>query len=1004
MPHFIETISNEQGLSSNNINDLVQDNNGFLWIATSDGLNRFDGSETVQYYHSVTASTLPHSTVYCLKKLPGDIIAAGTQNGLAFLNTQTGVIANFYDKQNKAIDKYNNIFFELETDISGNLWAASQNNIYVFNKHLELIKIIPSTLSLANIEQDKMKFSHKIYPLSNGDMLFRLFNGWYIYSFEKNSFASFQQSAFLQQLKFLENISPPHIDKSFVASHLYKIFKKYFLCIPAKTDSLFIFNEQGKKISSCYFANNHYPFIWWSQNINVIDSSKLLLLYHNQGFSFLALSWKNNLPEIQSVSPVLFSKQYFKTAIGDNQKNIWLATYHTGLKKICAYKQYFNGGELITNKGESSTSEIVSLNKFNHKLWVATYGDGFFEIDSATGMQQQHLMKNTGNDTWANYIWNIRYQNKDTIWVGSQAGMFWYKLSAKKYGRLTGYKGKPTALDSVAITIQYTDSHNKVWIGLGKGEGVCYYDNNKKVFKHYPGNSLQGYPLRYPTSIAEDSKGDLWFVSDASPYLVHWNRNNEKFEVIKLPVSPGIIIGNLNGICCDDDSIIWLGSVNCGLLKYDLVKNQIKIYGHENGLSNNYFTSIYMDDKKRLWLITGAALSCFSPATVQFKNFTEKDGLPVQYPINYFFYDNTASLLYGGGIGKYFYFNPDSVDFNFSPQKTIITAIQINGKLYHANSSLPLQLRHNQNNINIRFTSIDFLNGSDTKYAYRLMDNDTIWINLGNQRQINFSNLAPGSYNFMVKAGNSSGQWNAQADKISFIIKRPFTNTIWFLLSILTGSILIFYALYHFRLKQLKRTDMMRNEISKNLHDEVGSNLSNINLSVLLAQKHLHDKTVLKKLLQRIYEDSRTVSDSMREIVWNINPNTEHLGNVFPRMLHYASEILEAKNIDLQATISPLAEGLKLNMKERYDVYLIFKEAINNIARHSEAKHVQIQFNSLHSNLQIIIIDDGKGFDYDTVFINSGLKNMQERAKSHNWEIKIQSMPDAGTTILLHTK
>jgi len=1004
LPHFSENLTTENGLGSNTINDVAQDNNGFLWIATSDGLDRFDGTEVVQYFHEGNKNSLPHNYVYCLKKLPENYLAIGTQGGLSFYNINNGVFKNFYYKHDAAMDEYNNTILELETDSSGNLWALSRNCIFIFDSNLQLKKLISSAFTKADAIKERLKFADKILPLSNGDVLLYTYNeGWSIYSFKTGKLIPAKNSPVLKQLNFLNDISPPHVNKYFAATHLFTVFKKYFACIPANKDSLFFYDMNGNKVSSCFLPYNKYPYVMWDQHLSVIDSNKILFLFHNKGFAVIPVTWKHDQPVLHELSQVLFNDREYNTAFCDMQGNWWLAAYETGLQKISPYKQYFNGEQLIDeNTGEHIKSEIVSLNKFNNTVWIASYGDGFFETDISTGKQQQHLFYNTGNDTWANHVWNFHRVSDDTLWIGTQAGMFWYKISSQKYGRLHSYPGKPAAIDSLPITTQFTDSHGLVWMGLGKGKGVCYFDNNKKSFTYYPGNSDQGYPLRYPTCIAEDAHNNLWFVNDASTMLVYWKRSTNQFKTITLPSAIQKQVGNLNGIWYKNDSSVWLGSVTSGLIKFNPVFGLITVYDHQNGLNNNHITSIFEDAKKRLWLATEGGLACFSQHTGNFINYTQKDGLPVQYPTDEFFYDTSSHLLYAGGVGAFFYFNPSMISFNQPPQKTFITAMQVNGKPYLINKNKPAKFKSQQNDITIQYAAVDLTNGAATKYAYKLIGEDTGWINAGSQRQINFSHLAAGNYVFMVRAANNSGIWSSRTASIQFTIIPPFTQTILFYVLILVGIAGIFYALYRFRLNQLMRTELVRSEISKNLHDEVGSNLTNISLSSLLAQKQMSNKDAVNRLLQRIYEDSQTVSESMREIIWSINPKIDTMSDALPHMLRYASGLLEANNIQLQAEIMPDAEQLKLNMKERYDVYLIFKEAVNNIAKHSKAGYAQIKFSLVNNKLVMVIADDGKGFNINDPLINNGLRNMQERAHVHKWKLRVVSQPGCGTTIELN--
>jgi signal transduction histidine kinase len=207
--------------------------------------------------------------------------------------------------------------------------------------------------------------------------------------------------------------------------------------------------------------------------------------------------------------------------------------------------------------------------------------------------------------------------------------------------------------------------------------------------------------------------------------------------------------------------------------------------------------------------------------------------------------------------------------------------------------------------------------------------------------------------------------------------------------------------MHRFRLRQLLRTEEVRAEISRNLHDELGSTLTNISLGSLLAQKQLKQDSAIHRLLEKIYQDSQTVSQTMREIVWSINPDIDTLGEALPRMLHYASELLEAKGIELQAEMAPEIEQVKLGMQQRRDLYLIFKEAVNNLARHSDAAHAGIRMRLSGNTLLMTISDDGVGFAKNGSFMSNGLRNMMERAKSHQWQLNIQSEPGTGTILIL---
>lgn len=1006
-PHFLEMLSTQEGLSSNNINDIVQDDNGFLWIATTDGLNRFDGTEVTQFFYQEGTNSIPHNYVYCLKKLPNNYIAIGTQAGLSFYNGNTGVFLNFYYEKDSVFDEYNNTILKLEIDSRGFLWVGTRNCIFIFDTSLNLYKVIFSSFTKADAARERLRFVEKILPLPDGHVLLALHNGWHVWSPGDDHFTRAENSLLKKQLEFLKSFFVPQaVVKTghyFPYSQVFKIFDRFFLCIKPGADSLLVYNNKGVKVSSCFFPYNKYPYVSWSHQVSMIDSTRLLFLFHNYGLAIVTVNWQDKHPVIHNLSEPLFEKTEYVYALRDRQRNWWLATTEEGLQKISPYKQLFNSS-ILNDKmlNRQIKYEMISGIRYNNTLWIATYGDGFFEIDLLTGKQQQHRIPTRDNETVENFIWNVRQVSADTLWVGTQAGMFWYRISTKQYGRIH-YPGKPALLDSVSVTTQFVDSRGLVWMGLGKGKGVCYFDTKNHRFTYYPATSADGYPLRYPTSMKEDKNGNLWFVNDASTVLVHWDRNSNHFRTVILPRSMQKQLSNLCGILYED-SLLWLGSITSGLIKYHIASGAATIYGHERGLANSHVSDIYKDHANRLWVATDGGLSCFDRQTEIFTNYTTRDGLPVKFPTAFFFYDEKDKRLYNGGQGAYFYFDPDRMNLIPPPQKTMITALRVNGKPYILSGNRAIKFKSNQNDITISYSSVDLTNGAETKYAYKLIGEDTSWSMADKQRQINFSHLAPGKYTFMVRAYNNNGVWSNETASISFYIRPPFTQTIWFYILIVLGMAAAFYGLYHFRLRQVMKTEQIRSEISKNLHDEVGSTLTNISLSSLLAQKQLQKDSLATPILERIYQDSQNVSEAMREIVWSINPKIDTVGEAFPRMLHYASELLEAKNMELWVKMAPEIEQIKLTMQQRRDLYLIFKEAVNNLAKHSNATQVTINFQLPGKTLVMIIADNGTGFDMETAKKSNGLKNMKERAQNHHWNLNIQSEQGMGTTVKLEAE
>ncbi len=203
------------------------------------------------------------------------------------------------------------------------------------------------------------------------------------------------------------------------------------------------------------------------------------------------------------------------------------------------------------------------------------------------------------------------------------------------------------------------------------------------------------------------------------------------------------------------------------------------------------------------------------------------------------------------------------------------------------------------------------------------------------------------------------------------------------------------------KIEQQQSLLAMRNNISENLHDDIGASLSNIGILTELARRNITNEQKSKEYLDKAGEDIQRISESISDIVWNINPKYDELKNLFVRMKRYAADMLDGKNISYQLNFSEEAEAMSLSMEKRRNFYLIFKEAINNLVKYSQASQAKVEVNVDHQHLKLFIKDDGKGFDATAKSSGNGLHNMQKRAQDMNGLFRIESVPGKGTAVTL---
>jgi len=447
---------------------------------------------------------------------------------------------------------------------------------------------------------------------------------------------------------------------------------------------------------------------------------------------------------------------------------------------------------------------------------------------------------------------------------------------------------------------------------------------------------------------------------------------------------------------------------------------EFSVYTTNNGLSSNNIRTITEDSFGDIYAGTVRGVDRLSPETDRIKHFTVSDGLASDFVVDSRC-DRTGTLWFAtmDGLSKLV---PSRTEDPPEPQ-IWLGGLKISG-LPQALSQLgsertePLELTHSQNNFQIDFFGLEFRAGETLRYQYKLEGTNTDWSVPSELRSVTFANLSPASYRFLVRAVNSEGVVSSKPAVVTFTILRPIWFRWWFIsvAAIAVGAVVFGVdrqrsarrrerqraqnALRHAKEERLRELEKVRRRIAADLHDDIGSNLTRISLISEVAQRRLDgaDRPV-KEHLSSIGKLSRELVDSMSEIVWAINPNKDHFGDLSQKMRHFASDLLTAREIDFRFRAFDFDQDIKVGANLRREFFLIFKEAVNNIARHSGCTEVDIELRAHDSGLVLTISDNGKGFDSKEVSLGHGLVSMRERTRSLGGELEINSASGQGATL-----
>jgi signal transduction histidine kinase len=280
---------------------------------------------------------------------------------------------------------------------------------------------------------------------------------------------------------------------------------------------------------------------------------------------------------------------------------------------------------------------------------------------------------------------------------------------------------------------------------------------------------------------------------------------------------------------------------------------------------------------------------------------------------------------------------------------------------------------------------------------------DDHWKNIGNEHTLRFSNLPSGYYTLKIKAANSDGEWNDEPLVLSFTATPPFYKTWWFILLSIVAIAVAVYLLYHYRLQQAIKLERIRTRIATDLHDDIGATLSSISMYSDAVKNQVKDKLPhLELVLEKMGENSRSMVSSMSDIVWAINPGNDEGEQLVQRMESYARDICAVKNVPLTFSSGDRINHINLSLELKKNIYLIFKESLNNALKYAGAKHILVSIELTGNTIRLKIKDDGKGFDPKEVRKGNGLKNIHARAQEIGAALLLTSEPGKGTSVELN--
>lgn len=804
-------FSLEDGLSQNTIEDIAQDSKGFLWFATQDGLNRFDGYRFKTFLSkSGDDNSLAVNWIYSIQVSKEECLWLGTGGkGLDRFDLKTETFSHFPipldDRTNGGL------VYDIHEAPDGMLWLGTDNGLYQFDpKTSTFLKIKHHTSAPYTIDDDH------VFVITQG-------KDNVIWLGTRNGAVAFNTSTkqFIQYLHastFPKGLSHEQVSTIYYSKEEQKLWIGTY-------GGLDIFNLSDSTFS--HFNTN-------TGNKQSLPDNRVLKLYKtNDGKMWIGTYRGLTIASQKEASGFTFSTHHAINGIKysltndriasiyeDKTNTVWIGTYFGGVNKYDLSCNRFGIYSMHPDKAYSLSGNIIRsvVKDSTYGVWVGT-NNGLNLINPNT--HQVTVYQKSSSGLKSNVIRSLALSSHPKLWIGTgDAGLYVLNLHSKQIKEVPIPNKEGKYLKGLDIRTILEDSLGFLWVGTNLN-GLFKYNLITKEWKQYAHdadnpNCISSNTI---TSLLLDKSNRLWIGSWQG--LNYLNTDINKFHTFTKEQYPSLNSNFIKTVYQDEQARIWVGTAGAGMARLeDINTGKFVSYSTINGLPNDVIYSILGDHSDNLWISTNRGLSHFNTQKNTFRNYNIRDGLQ-DYEFNTGAYHKAYDgQLFFGGINGLNFFYPDSIKNN----QTLAIPSITNIKLFHQNLPISavsndssytlsvaspyidtLHLDYSQNVITIEFSAMHYADLKKNRFKYLLSNFDQHWVEVSkDDHAVTYTNLPPGSYTFKLKASNNDEIWNDQTAQLIIIVEAPFWLTIWFYFLVALFVLGLFLLVYKLRLRQIK--------------------------------------------------------------------------------------------------------------------------------------------------------------------------------------------------------
>ncbi len=808
----------KEGLADSNVHDILQDRQGYLWFATNNGLSRYDGYSFTNFLHQ---NDNPHSLsdnfTHRLFEDSQNHFWICTRNGLSRFLPESNTFMNFYHNPNDRNSLNSNCINAIVEGASGTLWIGTANGLNHYNPQTNTFSIFlhdpqnPNSLS-SNIISS-------LYLDSQGFLWIGTIGG------SLNRYDPIHQ----QFTRYLHEPGNPNTLNATDVTWMFETSRGEFLV--------------GTWYQGIHKMNREEGTF---QQLPILESVRVTRCLEDREGKIWIASWDKGVyyydPQNQSLlqfthnpsDPESITSDSIASLYEDRSGMIWIGTLYGGINAINHNIHRFINYTIFPR--EITNTNIFSLYEDGEGiLWIGIYKCGLIRFDRDSNQWDFFSLPGTEGFDFGNSVLSILEDRQGRLWVGSyRFGLYCFDRKERRFLPTLPYivsdQRTQNTFNNDSIRSIWQDSEGSLWVATDEN-GLLQIDESGNLLHQFLPDSqnLESISDRHVSCIFPDLPGKLWIGTDGGG-LNHFDVQSHRFVHYEYdPNDPESISSNRISIIAKTRiGDLWIGTVD-GLNRFNPTNGRFKRYYQNEGIPGNRICGMIEDASGFWWISTNKGIGKFDPITGTSKNYDHYDGLSGDDFSTRCSWVNRQGEIFFGGTNGITSFHPQNIVDNSYKPPIVITDFQIMGKSVFTDQRIqpekPVSILYQDKYFSFAFAALDFTNTMKNQYAYKLEGFNQDWIECGNLRYANYTNLDPGSYTLRIKGSNNDGFWNEEGISIPIVILPPFWMTWWFRSLVVLSCLAILVLGYWRKIKHFKQEQIwLRDQVEQRTHEIMEKN------------------------------------------------------------------------------------------------------------------------------------------------------------------------------------